>query len=410
MKVLIVSTSDLQGGAAIAAYRLMHALRESGVQAEMLVRDKQSDSPHVNQIGRKLEKRLHFYRERAGIYLQNRFSRKNLFDVSVADSGISITTHPKFREADIIHLHWINQGMLSLREIEKILESGKKVVWTMHDMWPFTGICHHAGSCTNFERECGMCPYLARPSENDLSNRVFLKKQQIYSKGNISFVACSLWLKNLADRSPLTKNGTVTAIANPIDTASWKPKDKFEIRKRLSLPIDKKIVLFAAANASDRRKGIDYLIEASHILKYKHDDLLFLIAGVGGDEIAAKLALPAHVLGYVSAKNMPELYNAADLFVTPSLQENLPNTIMESMSCGTPCVGFDIGGIPEMITHKETGYVAAYKDAADFAEGIEYVLYGADSETLSAACREFVLKNYASAQIAKQYISLYNSL
>lgn len=410
MKVLIVSTNDLNGGAAIAAYRLMQALNANGVSAEMLVCNKQSDNPLVHQVGNKTQNRLNFYRERVRIFATNRFSKKNLFDVSIANSGVSITKLPQFKEADIIHLHWINQGMLSLSEIEKIVDSGKKVVWTMHDMWPFTGISHHAGSCTHYQRACGNCPYLAKPAKNDLSSKIFLQKQQVYGKGKFTFAACSNWLKELALKSPLTQNGKVVSIPNPIDTQIYFPQNKFEIREKLGLPADKKIILFAAAKASDQRKGVDYLTEASKLLSYKKEELLFLIVGSQGEATASELAVPSRILGYIPSEKMPEWYNAADLFITPSLQENLPNTIMEAMACGTPCVGFEIGGIPEMIHHLKTGYVAKYRDAADFVQGIEYVLYQSDAETLSANCREFVLNNYGEKQVVSQYISLYNSL
>ncbi|HOI79984.1 MAG TPA: glycosyltransferase, partial [Petrimonas sp.] len=168
MNVLIISTSDIHGGAAIAAFRLMNALRAKGVRAKMLVRDKRSDNEYIMQAGGKIQNNLHFYGERGQIFLQNRLSRENLFDVSIANTGISVTRLPEFKRADIIHLHWINQGMLSISEIGEILASGKKVVWTMHDMWPFTGICHHAGPCARFHHSCGNCPYLKAPLENDL--------------------------------------------------------------------------------------------------------------------------------------------------------------------------------------------------------------------------------------------------
>lgn len=411
MKVLIVSTSDLQGGAAIAAFRLMDALNaREGVSAKMVVRDKRSDSDRVTAVGDKIRNKWNFVTERAQIFVHNRLSRRNLFDVSTATGGVSVTSLEEFREADVIHLHWINQGMLSLKEIERIIDSGKRVVWTMHDMWAFTGICHHAAGCTRYETGCGMCPYLAKPSEGDLSARVFREKQRIYAKGNIHFVACSRWLMELAERSPLTAQGTVRAIPNPINTSDYRPRDKFLVRSQMGIPADKKVVLYAAARASDVRKGVNYLLEASELLCDRQDDLLFLIAGTEGEDIAASLAVPAQVMGYVPSSGMADLYNAADLFVTPSLQENLPNTIMEAMACGTPCVGFDIGGIPEMITHGETGYVAQYKDAVDLAKGIETVLYEWDGETMSANCREFVMNNYSPERVARQYVELYDSI
>ena len=409
MKILIVNTSDIHGGAAIAAFRLMNALNASGESAKMLVRDRFSDNENVVQIGGKLKNKFNFYLERGQIYLKNRFSRENLFDVSIANTGVSITQLPEFKEADIIHLHWINQGMLSIEEIGKILASGKKVVWTMHDMWAFTGICHHAGTCKKYEQECGSCPYLLAASENDLSKQTFQEKQLAYTKGKITFVACSNWLKELAEKSPLTHGHSVVSIANPIDTKKYYPKDKNQIRERLNLPADKKIVLFAAVKASDPRKGVDYLVEASKIMAQHPNEILFLIAGNHGEEIEKQLALPALSLGYVSSSEMAEIYNACDLFVTPSLQENLPNTIMEAMACGTPCVGFDIGGIPEMISHGKNGYVAKYKDADDLANGILWTIYKADAETLSANAREKVLIEYAQEKIATKYIELYNA-
>ena len=407
MNILIVNTSDIHGGAAIAAFRLMNALLREGENVKILVRDKHADHTGVIPAGGKLQNRLNFYLERGVIFLRNGFTKQYLFDISIANRGLSITDLPAFREADVVHLHWINQGMLSLDEIGRIIASGKKVVWTMHDMWPFTGICHHAAGCTRYESSCGECPYLRTPSRDDLSHQLFLTKQAVYARGEITFVACSHWLKELAAKSPLTAGHRVVSIPNPIDTAVYTPMDKREARQRLNLPEDKKIVLFAAVNASDPRKGMDYLAEASRIMAQQHDDILFLIAGNDGEKAGKHLSLPARSLGYVTPQDMPGVYNAADLFVTPSLQENLPNTIMEAMACGTPCVGFHTGGIPEMISHGTNGYVAVYRDAADLADGILRILYGNDAGMLSSEARRKVLSEYSQERIAQRYRQLY---
>ena len=407
MNILIVNTSDIHGGAAIAAFRLMNALLREGEHVKMLVRDKQSAHTAVIAADSKLQNRLNFYLERGVIFLRNGFTKQYLFDISIANRGLSITDLPAFREADVIHLHWINQGMLSLDEIDRIIASGRKIVWTMHDMWPFTGICHHAAGCTRYERSCGECPYLKTPSRNDLSRQLFLAKQAVYARGGITFGACSNWLRELAAKSPLTAGHQVVSIPNPIDTAVYSPMDKREARQRLNLPADKKIVLFAAVNASDPRKGMDYLAEASRIMAQQHDDILFLIAGNDGEELGKRLSLPARSLGYVAPQDMPGVYNAADLFVTPSLQENLPNTIMEAMACGTPCVGFHTGGIPEMISHGTNGYVAVYRDAADLAKGILRILFGNDAGLLSAEARRKVVEEYSQEKIAQRYRQLY---
>ncbi|WP_298645756.1 glycosyltransferase family 4 protein [uncultured Proteiniphilum sp.] len=407
MKVLFISTYDIQGGAAIAATRLLHAMRNAGCDVSMAVRTKQGDDAAVFTAGNKKANALRFYWERGVIYLHNRLSRENLFDVSIANTGVAITELPEFKEADVIHLHWINQGMLSVKEIGRILASGKKVVWTMHDMWPFTGICHHAGSCSAYTAGCGHCPYLAVPDGNDISTRVFRRKQEAYRRGEITFTACSNWLKELAEKSPLTRDHRLFSIPNPIDTETYRPMDKKEIRKKLNLPLDSKIILFAAVKASDPRKGMDYLVEAGRMMASPSDDLLFLIAGSGGKDIEERLSLPARSMGYLPPQQMPELYNAADLFVTPSLQENLPNTIMEAMACGTPCVGFRTGGIPEMINHRENGYVAGYRDAADLSEGMLWILREEVHATLSINARRKVLVKYAQEKVAQQYMELY---
>ena len=235
-----------------------------------------------------------------------------------------------------------------------------------------------------------------------------MRKQAAYSLGNIHFVACSNWLKELAVKSRLANGHKVSAIANPINTEVYSPKDKVVVRKLMNLPLHKKIILFAAAKVSDKRKGIDYLIEASKIIaQQKSNNCMFLIAGGNSEEIVEQLALPAISMGYVSSDEMPNLYNAANLFVTPSLQENLPNTIMESMACGTPCVGFNIGGIPEMIDHTQNGYVATYKDAQDLANGLMWVLQESATEALSNNARNKVVENYSETTIAKRYIDIY---
>ena len=411
MNILFISTSDFHGGAAIAASRLLYALKSEGKKVKMVVRDKLGSDNDVFVAGGSHKNRFNFYFERTVIFLKNRFSRKNLFDISIANSGVQITKLEEYKRADIIHLHWINQGMLSLSELENILKSGKKVVWTMHDMWPFTGICHHAGICNNFEKGCGFCPYLKNPSSVDLSHQTFKKKSDIYSKGKITFVACSEWLADLAVKSPIAAGHTVISIPNPIDTDVYYPvENKDELREKWRLPTDKKIILYAAAKASDPRKGTEYLIKvAKKLATERCEDIIFLIVGNEGKQIADKLTLPTVNMGYITPQQMPEIYNVSDLYVTPSLQENLPNTIMESMACGTPCVGFNIGGIPEMIIHKENGYVSRYKDVTDFAEGILWSLFETDTATLSLNAHKRSTAEYNNQNIAERYIKIYEA-
>lgn len=417
MKVLLVNTSEHRGGAAIACGRLMQALRRSGVDARMLVAVN-DDSDAIGYCDTPYKRWLYkwaFLWERVEIFTQNGLSRANLFAVSTADTGQNITSHPAVQEADIIHLHWVNQGFLSLSALQQILSLGKPVVWTMHDMWPTTGICHHARTCDRYTDSCGQCMFLNSTHDHDLSHRTFVRKQGIYSTAPLHFVTCSAWLRNLTERSALLKSSdTVCNIPNPIDTQYFVPGDKSDARRTLRLPEDKKLILFGAVNAADKRKGIDYFIDTLRILHDRNDSLSKKIELVvfGSTAHMAMESLPYRCtsMGYItSPETMRDIYRAADVYVTPSLEENLPNTIMEAMACGTPCVGFDIGGIPEMID-AANGYVAQYKDAADMAHGIANVLDDDNYPSKSKAAREKVITEYGEKAVASRYISLYRSL
>lgn len=416
MRVLIVNTSERMGGAAVAAHRLMTALNNNGVKAKMLVRDKSSDQISVVGLGRSWRHRWSFLWERIVIWGANRFKRHQLFAVDIANVGADITTLPEFKEADLIHLHWINQGFLSLKSIRQILASGKPVVWTMHDMWPCTAICHHARECLNYQSACHHCPYLyGGGSQKDLSARVFKKKQATYSSGRITFVACSQWLAALAQRSALTVGQRVVTIPNPINTNLFRPKAKNAARECCQLPLDKKLILFGSVKITDKRKGIDYLIDSCRLLAEQHPEwanrLGVVAFGHESQQLQSLLPFPVYALPYVSQEHkLVDVYNAVDLFVTPSLEENLPNMIMEAMACGVPCVGFEIGGIPEMIDHQHNGYVAQYRSSEDFANGIYWVLHEAEYANLSEqACRK-VAAHYSESAVANQYITIYTKI
>lgn len=390
MRILFLNTSSSTGGAAIAAGRLKSALEKQRVQTSLFTRTEKAG----------------FYIERAAIWAANGFSKENLFAVDIANYGENITKLPEFKEADIIHLHWINQGFLSTRGLKKIFDSGKPIVWTMHDMWPCTGICHHSRECDNYFIECHDCPYLRLPGGNDLSRTIFKRKSKAYPGANLSFVACSEWLRERASHSSLLTGHPLTSIPNPIDTGFFKPAGGARTDSEFR-------ILFGAAKITDRRKGVDYFIEACRILKEKYPELALKVVcyGQNSEVLSSLVPYPVESLGYISGDEaIRNLYNSVDLFVIPSLEENLPNTIMEAMACGVPCVGFNVGGIPEMIGHKETGYVAEYKSAEDFADGIVWTLDRTRYEQLSKASRQKVVDNYAEDKVAGQYISLYKSL
>lgn len=399
MKVLILNTSEWTGGAAVAARRLGKALNDAGVQVEKLVREK----TWLNCF--------RFYWERLVIFLSNRLSRKNLFAVSIANTGADISKHPLVKEADLIHLHWINQGFLSICDLEKLIATGKPVVWTLHDLWPATAICHYPDKCDKYKSFCDKCMFQIPHPLFNLAMLTYNKKRKIGLE-KICFVGCSKWIKNVAQQSSLLTGALFTAIPNPIDTTIFKPMKKNEARHFFHLPQDKYLILFAAAKLSDKRKGAYCLIKACSILKlYYTDEIEIVLMGNGFEELCDMLPFKVNLLGYISeVSKIISAYSCANLFVVPSLEDNLPNTIMESMACGTPCVGFQTGGIPEMIDHKVNGYVANYKDAYDLANGIRWILDNEDPQALSEACLKKVSNSYAEDVVAKQYIELYNRL
>ena len=411
MRVLIVNTAERTGGAAIAANRLLHALNHNGVEARMLVRDRKTDAGEVVNIPQSWRLKANFLWERGVIWLNNGLSKQNLFQVDIANAGTDITAMPEFQRADVIHLHWVNQGFLSLDNLERIMASGKPVVVTLHDQWYFTGICHYSGGCDKYRTQCEHCPML-KGQGMDLARRVFDRKLAMYKGHNLTFVGCSRWMADLARQSRLTQGHTVTNIPNAIDADVFKPIDKQEARRRHQLPTDKKLLLFGAQRITDERKGFRYLTEACEHIAMHHPTLPGQLGVIvlGGDAQSVKeaLPLPVYTVNYLSnEKEIADIYNAADLFVTPSLQDNLPNTIVEAMACGTPCVGFNVGGIPEMITHRQDGYVADYCDSMDFAQGIAWCLNDERQAPLSAAARATALATYGEAAVAHRYQAIY---
>ena len=412
MRVLIINTSERTGGAAVAAHRLMEALNNNGVKAKMLVRDKETTNLSVCALPQSWRLRWHFLWERLCIWLHLHLKREHLFEIDIANCGTDITNLPEFKEADIIHLHWINQGMLSLADIRKILQSGKRVVWTMHDIWPATAICHLTMDCRHFETQCQNCRLLpGGGSANDLSTRIWKQKQHMLEGQRVTFVTCSQWLGSEAQKSALLSQQEVTTIPNPIDTHRYHPSDKKKARQSLGLPMDGHIILFASQRVTNPNKGMQYLIEACKLLantEKPSPNTHIAILGGHAEEIANSLPFPTHALGYVNdEQRIVAAYNAADVFVLPSLSENLPNTIMEAMACGIPCVGFRVGGIPEMIDHQTNGYVANFRDAADLAKGLHYVLDEADQQMLSNNCLQKVAHNYSQQSVAMRYIEVY---
>ena len=408
MNVLLISTSECGGGGAIAARRLMDALTANGVKAKMMVRDKQSDDTSVVKIGNKLPKLL----ERLAILPHTGLDRSRLWQADIANVGFDITNTREFQEADIVHLHWINQGFLSLKVIRKILKSGKPVVWTLHDMWEFTGICHYSGECEKYRTECGECPLLKSTKRTDLANKTFRKKSEIYQGSEVRFVAVSSWLASCAKESKLLSEQSVEVIPNVLPLSRFVIKDKQSARKQLGLPEDKTIIVFGAVNIEDGRKGLVYLSKAMRLLTkrgtFAKEQLhLVLFGGLKHPEILENFPVTTTYLGFIDGDSeLPALYNAADVAAIPSLYETFGQTVIEAQACGCTPVTFTGSGQMDIVTHKQDGYLAEYLSAEDFANGIEWVV---NNPVDKAIMRQNVVLKYSENNIAQKYITLYEA-
>jgi glycosyltransferase involved in cell wall biosynthesis len=283
------------------------------------------------------------------------------------------------------------------------------LVWTLHDMWPFTGGCHYAGNCEKYKEGCNQCPQLNSKFKYDLSYFGFKKKQREYSKVDLNIVVLCKWMEQCVKDSILLSGSNMTRIPNGLDTDIFKPIQKDIARDILDIPKEKKVVLFGAMNStSDKRKGFVYLKEALEILSKKNKDFMLVVFGASHDKDIESLPFETKFLGSLGDDQTLALaYSSANVFVAPSTEDNLPNTILESFACGTQCVSFDIGGFPDMIDHKVNGYLAKHFDTKDLANGIEYCL---NNNGLGTKGRDKVMKEYTLEVQAKRYKKFYKTL
>jgi glycosyltransferase involved in cell wall biosynthesis len=419
VKILHINKSDRTGGAAVAAVRLLDALRKNGTDARMLVLSSEREHEEIEAVVKSGLGRVAQYLRFLGeifSFIPHEKNRQKRFSFSRGCFGFDISRNPLVQDADVLHLHWINQGFLSLADVRKLIQTGKPIVWTLHDTWAFTGGCHYPGSCGGFTSTCGQCPLIKSPGSNDISARQHAKKERIYENAAVTFVGCSKWMQEMAEKSSLVRkdlNHSVYQVFNPIDTNRFQPGSRASIRQELGLPGDKKLLLFGAANVTDPRKGTDLLLRALKGLFSSEPSLdtdLELVAfGKNVDLLAEKTPFKFHSFDVVAGEQaMAKLYQACDMFVLPSMQDNLPNTVVESMACGTPVVAFDIGGVPEMITHQQSGFLASPGKVQDLAKGIRFVME--HTARLGENARKFAEIHFAPEAIARQYEEIYRSV
>jgi len=412
MKILMVNINDLQGGASRAAYRLHKALLNENINSIMLVQNKKSDDFTVLTTAKnKLQECFNFLRptiDQLPVKLY-KFKIKTLFSPSWIGNKNVLKIIDKINP-DIVHLHWICGGMIKIEDIAKIKAP---IVWSLHDMWAFTGGCHYDEECGRYEKECGNCKVLGSSKKNDLSKKVFLRKQKIFSKKDMIIIEPSRWLSKCAKKSVLLKNNSHVTLPNLIDTTIFKPFDKQKARELWNLPQDKKIILFGAMSAtSDPRKGFKELTLALQKIK-NSNDIHLVVFGSSKPKNAPDFGFKTLYLEYLHDNiSLVTLYNAVDVMVVPSLQENLSNSIMESLACATPVVAFDVGGNRDMIEHRKNGYLAKPFDSADLAKGIEWIL-NLDKNRYNELCnnaREKVLREFDSKIVVKKYIKIYEEI
>jgi glycosyltransferase involved in cell wall biosynthesis len=422
MKITIISTFDTFGGASISGLRLHQAFLKNGVESSMLVQEKKSSLTTIKTVSNNwLQAKKSFLRfalDRLQFWFYEK-SKEVRFVFSTALIGIDISEYKVVEEAEILHLFWINFGFLSLDSIKKLGETNKPIIWNLQDMWAFTGGCHYSGDCLAYEKKCGSCvQFLKNPSENDLSRNTWERKLEKFRDLNLTIVSSSDWLAQKARQSSLFKDLKVITIPTPIDVEIFQPTSKDVASMSFQLAYDKNYILFAAVKISDKRKGFAYFKEALSVISNQllvngeiASDIEILIFGQAQASDFEELPFKVNILGRLSnLETIAKAYSAASVFVIPSLEDNLPNTVIESMACGTPVIGFNTGGIPEMIDHKITGYVANYKSSEDLAKGIYWTLFESDYQELVNNSRQKVLDNYSEKVIAERYKKVYQSL
>ena len=407
MKVLLVNASDCKGGAAVVSRRLLHALnKQEGVEAKMLVAEKGSADGNIIALPRTwwIRKAL----DRAVVWAANGFTKKKLWLTDGGFFGNDITKRKEFLEADVIHLHWVNQGFLGLRDIEKILKSGKKVVWTLHDMWPATAICHYAEECRKFQTEgCSCCPQLVKSSANDLSARIFRKKKALFAdvpkSCSFTFIGCSNWVSDMARSSAITRHMPVVTIPNAISFSRYAVGDRAEAKRKIGIAPDTKVICFGAARIDTPIKGFRFLIEALRMQADKlPNTILLLMGGVSDETIFQEIPIPYKYLGFIS--DTAPVYQASDCLVNCSLFENLGTTMIEAQACGCTPAAFDTGGTTDIVKDGETGYIALPQNSASLGEAISKAL---EAPIPPAVLHQFAVEHFSEEVVAKRHLEVY---
>ncbi|MEP7343521.1 MAG: glycosyltransferase [Acidobacteriota bacterium] len=427
MKILHYSTDDITGGAAKAAHRLHRALREAGHDSRMVVRYKKSDDPHVQQTAppppRPWASRFERARQHIPGLRRRELKASYMFNFDdeppIDPQSLLIAAQDEPDGVDIICLHWVT-GLLDVKNIRRLYDHYRcPIIWIPPDQEAVTGGCHYSFGCDGFTKECGCCPQLDSRNPRDRSHIVRERKRTYLAEVQLCFAAPTGWVAARIKESSLFKSHRVELIPYAIDPTVFRPFDRTVARDLLQLPFDKKVIFFGATYLEDRRKGMPLLLDALHRLAALLDgggaiqraDVFLLVAGLQGQRLLDGLPFAGKYVGHLNSDLMLALaYQAADVFVCPSVEEAGPMMIPEAMLCGLPVVAFDTGGAPDIIKHRQTGYLAALGDSDDLARGIYALLTAEAPAAMREAARQAGLAAHAPAIVVARHLALYRSL
>jgi glycosyltransferase involved in cell wall biosynthesis len=402
--ILMVNTSQKDGGAARAAYRIFCGIRNRYPAAHYLTLIKGDSDPHTTgrlhtSVKGALVQRLARL-DRIPLWFYPRRQHAVTFWPAFWPNPLRIPLN-RFRPK-LVHLHWVAGGMLRVEELAPLR---CPLVWTLHDAWAFTGGCHYTRDCEGFKKQCGHCPVLGSEHESDYSRFLMRRKATCFEKMDIIVVAPSRWMAEMAKQSSLLRDRRIEVIPNGLDTESFKPINHQAAREYLNLPHDIPVLLFGAQWLTDPRKGADLLYVALQLLDIPCTLLVF---GEGNLPLENAPHITVRRLGSLADDaSLALVYSAADVFVCPSREDNLPNTVAEALACGTPCAAFDINGLPEMIEHRKNGWLARPFDPGDLAEGIRWLTQHPQHDQLRRAAREKAVSEYNMALMEERYATLY---
>jgi glycosyltransferase involved in cell wall biosynthesis len=407
IRVLHLIGGDLGGGAARGAYSLHRGLLANGIHSRVISNSSTNLSDEtVFSIAKNVREKLaRAVRSRVDVAPTLFYPSREKIIFSTGFAGYDFTKTEAYAEATIIHLHWVNGGFVSMRDLRNI---NKPIVWTLRDMWPMTGGCHYSMGCENYVANCGKCPQLNSTSKFDLSWIVNASKQKYIPK-SIKVVGISHWLSERARESSIFKAHDVRTIFNNIDTQKFSPVEKAIARSILEIRTDKKIILVGAQSHNDFYKGFGKYLEAIRHLDKGNYHLCFF--GNINQHLLAGLGFSFSVFGFLhDTISLRLAYSAADVFVAPSLMEAFGKTLAEAMACGTPVVCFDATGPRDIVDHMVNGYRAIPFDPEDIARGIEWVCHHKNSAELARSARGKAITSFDNSIIANQYIELYQDI